>query len=512
VRVTPGTATVAVGETVQLAAQAFVGLATTSATFTWTSRTPGVATVDATGKVTPLHAGQAWVVATDPTGAADSALVTVVVRQALAFDAATAQLGFHQRWGTGAGVPQVCRAGSATAALPVRLRSLDETKAELPATTVTIAAGATCAPFDVQGNVTAGPVGIVATATPGGGVEWTPDTIVVTIAAPRLKLVIPGSLQAGQSPSVTVQALGPDGFPRLNTEAVPVRLASNDDGVAAWASSTVTIPAGAGTATVSLNVTGGGDATLTAHDTRTADPHRYVTYTQTVEATAASSGSVLIAPATYTYALGQKIVAQRVEVPSLLGLLTLRTISLSSSRPSVAEVQGGSLQLVGGGEQAFWVTGKGLGTTTITASSPGLTPRVVTVEVKQARLKAEGWSGNLKEGDNLRVRFYAAGADGNATNATFATATSFRVKHNGNIELREDKNPSGQPGEVGNSQHDGKIDNDAIIQPQVGARYFTLIVKGHKKGNGDLTIEAPDGSYVRLELKNLNVHKGGGDD
>src|SRR5690606_35555481 len=141
-------------------------------------------------------------------------------------------------------------------ALAVKLKSTDDAKAELPATTVTIPAGQLCAPFDVQGNGSAGAVRIVATATPAGGVEWTPDTMTVTVARPRLKLEVPGSLQAGQGVTVTVRVLGPDGFPRITTGAVPVQLSSSETDVAAWATATVTIPANTGSAIASLNVTG----------------------------------------------------------------------------------------------------------------------------------------------------------------------------------------------------------------------------------------------------------------
>ena len=86
--------------------------------------------MSATGGVTPLTVGQAWIVATDQTGAADSALVTVIVRQPLAFETSAAQIGHHQRWGLDASPLQVCRPSAGAGALAVKLRSTDATRAE----------------------------------------------------------------------------------------------------------------------------------------------------------------------------------------------------------------------------------------------------------------------------------------------------------------------------------------------------------------------------------------------
>ena len=122
-------------------------------------------------------------------------------------------------------------------------------------------------------------------------------------------------------------------------------------------------------------------------DTRTADPHRYVTYTQTVSATAPAGNKLVIAPASYVYAVGQKIVGQHVQVPGILGLLTLRTISLSGSNTAVADVQGSSFQLLGGGEHDFGPAGL---RQTRSGHHAGLSPTAVTVEF--ARALAEGGS------------------------------------------------------------------------------------------------------------------------
>ncbi|MHB1263787.1 MAG: Ig-like domain-containing protein [Gemmatimonadaceae bacterium] len=56
--------------------------AATSGSFTWVSRNPAVATVDAAGQVTAVANGNAWIVATESGGLRDSALVTVQQRVA----------------------------------------------------------------------------------------------------------------------------------------------------------------------------------------------------------------------------------------------------------------------------------------------------------------------------------------------------------------------------------------------------------------------------------------------
>ncbi|MEW5930466.1 MAG: lamin tail domain-containing protein [Gemmatimonadota bacterium] len=78
VAVTPASATVAVGGTVQLAASAAdAGGATVSTTYTWTSAGPAVATVDASGLVLGVAAGSTVVRATAPNGVYGEATVTV---------------------------------------------------------------------------------------------------------------------------------------------------------------------------------------------------------------------------------------------------------------------------------------------------------------------------------------------------------------------------------------------------------------------------------------------------
>jgi hypothetical protein len=78
IRLTPGYANVAVGDTLRLGAQVVDAAGNPlAATVTWTSRSTGVATVSATGLVTGASAGTAIIVAT-ASGFSDSALVTVV--------------------------------------------------------------------------------------------------------------------------------------------------------------------------------------------------------------------------------------------------------------------------------------------------------------------------------------------------------------------------------------------------------------------------------------------------
>jgi DNA/RNA endonuclease G (NUC1) len=78
VEVTPATADVAVGASLALSAAAFDAAdAPVTAAFSWTSRDPDVATVDAAGTVTGIAIGTVRIVAAVANGEADSATVTV---------------------------------------------------------------------------------------------------------------------------------------------------------------------------------------------------------------------------------------------------------------------------------------------------------------------------------------------------------------------------------------------------------------------------------------------------
>ena len=68
------------GDTIQLAAQAYEGTSAVPGEFAWVSRTPAVATVDASGRVVAIANGASWIVATEAGGTRDSALVTVEQR------------------------------------------------------------------------------------------------------------------------------------------------------------------------------------------------------------------------------------------------------------------------------------------------------------------------------------------------------------------------------------------------------------------------------------------------
>ena len=82
VTVTPASATVNVGATLSLTATGFDigGQPIAGATFTWTSSSPDVASVNSTGVVTGLAAGDATIFATAPNGVANSAAVHVSPR------------------------------------------------------------------------------------------------------------------------------------------------------------------------------------------------------------------------------------------------------------------------------------------------------------------------------------------------------------------------------------------------------------------------------------------------
>ncbi|HEU4631853.1 MAG TPA: Ig-like domain-containing protein [Gemmatimonadaceae bacterium] len=269
VRVTPASVTLHDGETVALAAQAYVGLTPVSGTFAWSSRGAGTATVSPGGILSGVDPGSTWIVATDQTGARDSVRVTVVTRRALAFDVSTATLGLGQRWGTGAGTRQICRDAADAGPLTVALASTDAARLR-PQSSVTIEAGARCAPFDASAMGSAGSASILASSPTADGVEWTTDTLDVAVGQPRLRLTLPASLTtASNGVTATIEALDQAGVPRLVTEPIPLTLGSSDGGVAAWTDGAATIAEGAGATTATLNTSAVGSATLTATDART---------------------------------------------------------------------------------------------------------------------------------------------------------------------------------------------------------------------------------------------------
>jgi uncharacterized protein YjdB len=268
VRLTPGSVTLHDGETVRLSPQAYLGLDPVSATFTWTSRSPATAAV-AGGLVTGgATAGSTWIVATDLTGARDSTLVTVVVRRPLTFDVAATTLGLGQRWGTGVGTRQLCRDAADATALVVGLASTDAGRVQ-PQSSVTIPAGARCAPFDASAIGTTGSAGIVALAPTVNGVEWTPDTLAVTVGSPRLRLTVAATLTTGTANiPATVTALDQAGLTRLVIGDLPLRLTSSDGNAASWRSGTATIPDGESAAAVMLDTDDEGTVMLSAADAR----------------------------------------------------------------------------------------------------------------------------------------------------------------------------------------------------------------------------------------------------
>jgi hypothetical protein len=90
VRVTPTAGTVDVGSTLQLAAVALdaSGITLAGKTFTWTSVTPGVATVSASGLVTGVTSGSVTMSAVAD-GVTGSAVVAVAVPASVRCDATT---------------------------------------------------------------------------------------------------------------------------------------------------------------------------------------------------------------------------------------------------------------------------------------------------------------------------------------------------------------------------------------------------------------------------------------
>jgi uncharacterized protein YjdB len=269
VRLTPDDATLRSGETLTLSPQAYLGLNPVSGTFTWASRATATATVSGGVVSAGGTPGSTWIVATDQTGARDSMRVTVVTRRALSFDVDASTLGIGQRWGTGTGTRQLCRDAADAGPLTVALTSTDTGRLQ-PQSSVTIPAGARCAPFDAAAVGSMGSAGIVASAPTAGGVEWTPDTLVVTVGQPRLRLTAPTALTtASGAVTATIEALDQAGVVRLVTGNVPVKLTSSNGGVAAWTGGTATIVEGACETTATFSTGSEGGVTLTAADTRT---------------------------------------------------------------------------------------------------------------------------------------------------------------------------------------------------------------------------------------------------
>ena len=324
VAVSPATASLVVGQTVQLVAtpQDVDGNPLSGRVVTYASTNPGVATVNSTGRVTGVAAGAATVtVACEGQGSPVAITVTVVPVASVSVSPATATLTVGQ-----------------TAQLTATPK--DANGNPLTGRTVTWStSNAAVAAVSGNGLVTGGAAG---TATITASSEGQNGTAAMTVSVVPVASVSVSPASAtvlvGQTVQLTATAKDANGSP-LPGRAVT--WASSAPGVASVSASGLVMGVAAGTATLTATSEGkSGTATVTVPVVPVA--------------------SVSVGPAAPSVQVGQTVQLTATPRDASGNALSGRVVTWASSAPAVATVNGSGL-----------VTGVAAGTASITATSEG---------------------------------------------------------------------------------------------------------------------------------------------
>ena len=467
VTVSPSAATVLVGGTQQLTATPLDanGNPLSGRTITWTTSAPGVATVDANGLVSAVATGSATITATSE-GKSGTAAITVsstpVASVAVSPASATLIVGATQQltatpldangnplsgrtisWTTSAlGVATVDANGLVTAVAPgsATITATSEGKSGTSAITVnpvpvaSVAVSPSSAAVSVGGTqqLTATPLDANGNPLSGRAVSWTTSAPgVATVDANGLVTAV-----ATGSATITATSEGKSGTSAITVQ-VPVASVSvsptaatilvggtqqltatplDADGnplsgrTVTWVSSNTAV------ATVSASglVTGvaPGSATITATSEGKSG-------TATITVNPVPVASVAVAPASATIVVGATQQLTATPLDSAGNPLTGRTVTWTSSDPTVAPVSGSGL-----------VTGVAVGSVTITATSEGKSgtasitvnpPPVATVTVSPA-------SASIRVGSTVQLTATLKDANGNVLTGRTVTWTSSNTK------------------------------------------------------------------------------------
>src|SRR5213594_3383681 len=380
VSVTPGTATIGVGQTAQYAAitrDAF-GNPLGGRTVTWSSSNPAVATVNGAGQATGVAVGAATLTATSEgkSGTAAITVTTVPVASVTVSPAtATVQVGQTMQL---AAAPKDANGNS------------------LSGRTITWASGSTAvATVSASGFVTgvaAGSVTITATSEGQSGTA----TITVSTVPVASVTVSPStaSVPVGQTVQLTATPKDASGNPLSGR---PVSWGSSNTAVATVSGSGVVTGVTAGAATITATSEGqSGTAAITVSTVPVA--------------------SVTVSPSTASLQVGQTVQLTATPKDASGNPLSGRTVSWGSSNTAVATVTASGL-----------VTGKAAGTATITATSEGKSgPSTITVTpVPVASVTITPATATIQTGQTVQLTATPKAANGNPlTGRTVTWASS----------------------------------------------------------------------------------------
>src|SRR5438094_1876791 len=368
VSVTPGTATIGVGQTAQYAAitrDAF-GNPLGGRTVTWSSSNPAVATVNGAGQATGVAVGAATLTATSEgkSGTAAITVTTVPVASVTVSPAtATVQVGQTMQL---AAAPKDANGNS------------------LSGRTITWASGSTAvATVSASGFVTgvaAGSVTITATSEGQSGTA----TITVSTVPVASVTVSPStaSVPVGQTVQLTATSKDASGNPLSGRR---VRRGSSNTAVATVSASGFVTGVTAGSVTITATSEGqSGTATVTVSTVPVA--------------------SVTVSPSTASVPVGQTVQLTATPKDASGNPLSGRRVRRGSSNTAVATVTASGL-----------VTGKAAGTATITATSEGKSgPSTITVTpVPVASVTITPATATIQTGQTVQLTATPKDANGN---------------------------------------------------------------------------------------------------
>ncbi len=367
VEVSPETATIQVGTTLQLNATALddAGTQLGGRTVFWASENEGVATVSGAGVVTGVAAGTTRIGASVE---GTSAFVTIIVT-----DQPVAEVTI---------TPNIATVG-VRASIDLVAATRDGLGNELPGREVRWASGDTnIATVNSGGRVTGvapGNVVIVAES------EGKSDTAAVTVTpAPVGSVVVSptaASLTTGQTTQLTWEVRDPSGAVLTDR---PVVFTSDAEGVATVSSTGLVTGVAAGAANVIATVEGVSDTT-------------------SVTVVGVPVSAVVVSPASSSVIVGGTVQLAATPVNAQGAALPGRAVAWASGDPAVATVNGNGV-----------VTGVSAGTVTITATSEGKTgaASVTVSNIPVATVVLTPTTASVMAGDSVRFTAQARSSNG----------------------------------------------------------------------------------------------------
>src|SRR5438094_674166 len=338
--ISPATATIRVGQTLQLTAtpKDSAGGTLTSRTVTWTSNNTSVATVSGSGLVASVTAGSATITATSEGKSSTAALtVTTVPVASLAVSPATASIRVGQTvqltatpkdsagatltgrtvtWGSSdTTVARVSPSGLVTsvAAGSATIRATSESKSSTAAITVTSVPVATVAVAPATASLTVGQtVQLTATPKDSAGSALTGRTVTWASSNTAVAAVSPSGLvtsKAAGSATITATSEGKAGSAAVTVTLVPVASV-------VVSPATATVPA-QGTVQLSVTLKDVAGNTLTGRPVAwTSSTPTVATVSQTGLVTAVADGGTATITATSEGKSGSSVVTVQTPLPT----------------------------------------------------------------------------------------------------------------------------------------------------------------------------------------------------